>query len=271
MIIHHLSAATLCPIAGRLVNGHGPWLGRGRMVCHCWLVEAPSGLVLVDTGLGRLDLADMAGRLGAPFARMMQVDTDPSATAWEQIRRLGFDPADVCHIIPTYFDLDHIGGLSDFPGAQVHVFRPEYEAALAQATLADRQRYRPVQWAHGPHWDVREVGGEPWFGFRGVQAIDGVDDLLLVPLVGHSVGHVGVAARGQAGWELHAGDAYFAHSEVASPPSCPPGLSLFQRLVAYDDTARRANQRRLVELAETGEVKLHSAHCPVEFERVERR
>jgi hypothetical protein len=28
---------------------------------------------------------------------------------------------------------------------------------------------------------------------------------------------------GAAGWLLHCGDAYFHHSEVATPPSCPPG------------------------------------------------
>lgn len=270
MIVHHLSAATMCPVAGRLIGHSGPWLGRGRMVCHCWLVEAPVGLLLVDTGLGRLDLADLRGRYGAAYEWMMRVDTDPARTAWEQIRRLGFDPADVRHIVPTHLDFDHIGGLSDFPGAAVHVFRPEYEAAMAQATFTSRQRYRPIQWAHGPHWDIREEGGEPWFGFRAVQAIAGVDDLYLVPLLGHSAGHVGVAVRTSEGWLLHAGDAYFSHLELASPPRCPPGLQLFQRTVAYDDAARRENQERLVVLQQGGEVKIHSAHCPVEFERVTR-
>jgi glyoxylase-like metal-dependent hydrolase (beta-lactamase superfamily II) len=75
---------------------------------------------------------------------------DPSDTAIGQVRRLGFNPRDVRHIVPTQLDLDHAGGLPDFPWADVHVFRPEYEAALHPRTLTERKRYRSVHWAHGP-------------------------------------------------------------------------------------------------------------------------
>ena len=33
MRVHHINAATLCPLSARLVNGEGGWLARGRMVC----------------------------------------------------------------------------------------------------------------------------------------------------------------------------------------------------------------------------------------------
>jgi hypothetical protein len=70
-------------------------------------------------------------------------------------------------------------------------------------------------------------------------------------------------------WLLHCGDAYFHRAEVADPPGCPPGLRVFQRIIAADNAARVRNQERLRELArEHGdEVRIFSAHDPVELER----
>ena len=54
MQIHHLSCGTMCPFGGRLWDGHSPVLGPAEIVCHCLLVETEIGLVLVDTGFGRV-------------------------------------------------------------------------------------------------------------------------------------------------------------------------------------------------------------------------
>src|SRR4051794_32951326 len=102
MIVHHFSAGTLCPLSARLVNGTGGLFERGRMVCHCWLIESDDGLVLVETGIGRADLADVSGRLGRWFEWVARPSTDLEGTAWGQVQRLGFDPGDVRHIIPTH-------------------------------------------------------------------------------------------------------------------------------------------------------------------------
>ena len=51
MRVHHLRAATLCPLSAKLVNGSGGLLAAGTLVCHCWLVESNDGLILVDTGI----------------------------------------------------------------------------------------------------------------------------------------------------------------------------------------------------------------------------
>jgi glyoxylase-like metal-dependent hydrolase (beta-lactamase superfamily II) len=268
MRIHHFSAASLCPLSKRLVNGTGSLFEAGRMVCHCWLIESSDGLVLVDTGIGLQDVADVRGRLGWAFQKVVRPVADPAHTAWAQIRALGFDPREVRHIVPTHLDLDHAGGLPDFPEAAVHVFRPELEAALAPPTRKERHRYRAAHFAHGPRWDAREPGGESWFGFDGVRALDGSDEILLVPLTGHTRGHCGVAVRTEAGWLLHAGDAYFFHAEVTADPWCPVGLRAFQRLVVTDNRMRLHNQARLRALvAEHGaQVRVHCAHCPTELD-----
>lgn len=271
MRVHHLNCGTLCPIGGRLVSGTGGLFERARMVCHCLLIESDDGLVLVDTGLGLGDLERRGARLGSPFVTVTAPRLDPEETAARQVERLGWKRSDVRHIIPTHLDLDHAGGLSDFPDATVHIFHKEHDAALHPANINERSRYVQAQWAHGPRWDVLRVSGERWMGFDSVRAVGDVGtDVLLVPLLGHTRGHCGVAVRTAAGWLLHAGDAYFTFAEMQTPPKPPAALELFQRLVAADGPERLANQARLRDLATThsAEVQVFCAHCPTELGRL---
>jgi len=185
---------------------------------------------------------------------MMRPALDRAETAVAQLRRLGHDPAAVTDVVLTHLDLDHAGGLGDFPGARVHVFADELAAARARRSPKERSRYVAAQWAHGPDWVEHRVDGDRWLGFEAVRALD--DDVLLVPLRGHTRGHCGVAVRRPAGgWFLHAGDAYSNAGEKQTPPSCPPGLRLFQSAVQLDRSARAANQERLR--------ALHAEHGPV--------
>ncbi len=240
------------------------------MVCHCLLIESARGLVLVDSGLGTADIRAAKPRLPLGF-RLIGRPSREAVPAVEQVRRLGFDPRDVRDVVPTHLDLDHAGGFSDFPWATVHVFGREHDAAMRQRSVVERIRYLPVQWSHDVRWHRCAVDGERWFGFDAVRAIDGtVDDVLLVPLVGHTRGHCGVAVRGGSGWILHAGDAYFFHAEMDERPRCSLGLGFFQRLVAMDNAARLRNQGRLRELKRrhAAEVEVMCAHSPEEFDRL---
>ncbi|RKH41105.1 MBL fold metallo-hydrolase [Corallococcus sp. AB049A] len=268
MRIHHLNCGTLCPASARFVTGSGGLFEPARMVCHCLLLETSRGLVLVDTGLGTRDVQDARGRLGQRFVRRSAPRLDPAETALAQVERLGFKREDVRHIVPTHLDLDHAGGLADFPDAQVHLFADEHAAAMA----GTRQGYKPVQWAHGAKWNPYAVDGERWFGFESVRVIPGLEEeVLLVPLTGHSAGHCGVAVKGPSGWMLHAGDAYFSHHEVDPvAPRSPWGLALFQRLFSENNAVRLQNQERLRGLvrAHGQEVKVFSAHCAKEFDRM---
>ena len=268
MRVHHLSCGTFCPWSARLINGRGPILGAGRLVCHCLLLEGRDGLTLVDTGFGTADVAD-PGRFHPLFKALTRPRFDLEETALRQLAALGFKAADVRHLVVTHLDLDHAGGLADFPDAEVHVLAPEHAAAMAPLPR-ERLRYVAAQWAHGPRWVVHPPAGERWFGFDAVRALDGAEEVLLVPLHGHTRGHAGVAVRTPDGWLLHCGDAYFFHGELLPDGAhCPAGLSVFQWLVQLDGPARLRNQARLRELRRHhgSEVRLFSAHCPVEYER----
>lgn len=269
MRIHHLNAGTMCPVAARLVSGEGGLFERARMVCHVLLIETADGLVLVDTGLGTGDIADPK-RLGGAFVNVLGARLDPAETAVAQVKALGFSPDDVRHVVLTHMDLDHAGGLGDFPKAKVHLHAREHEAAMARKTLQAKSRYIPGQWAHGPDWQLYGAAGESWFGFDGVRALsDSETEVLLIPLHGHTAGHCGVAVRTPEGWLLHAGDAYFFRGSIAEEASAPFGIRLFQRITDTIGTARRQNQERLRQLnrSKGKEIRIFCAHDPHEFSR----
>lgn len=229
------------------------------MVAHCLLVERSDGLLLVDTGLGTDDIAD-SRRLGAPWLALVRPVLARAETAAAQVRALGHDVGDVTDIVLTHLDQDHAGGLADFPNATVHVQRAELYAAQ-HPRLSERGRYLAAQWAHGPSWVQHGEGGDDWFGFSSVRALG--DDVVLVPLVGHSRGHQGVAvSRPGGGWVLHAGDSYFSTGDKQRPRECPRSVRILQTVFAADNQARLANLERLQELyaAHGDEVTMFSAH-----------
>lgn len=270
MRVHHLNCGSLCPHGRRLINGDGGLFERALSICHCLAIESDDGLILVDTGFGLEDASNPA-RLGAAFRAMMAPRPKAETTALRQLEALGFSASDVRHIAVTHLDLDHAGGLPDFPQAEVHVLAPELEAGL-HPKLDERMRYiGGAHWDHGPRWASHPAdGGDDWLGFESVRILPGLDaEVLLVPLLGHSRGHTGVALKTPDGWLLHCGDAYFHHCQVETPPSCPPVLRVFQNVMASDNGARRSNLERLRELASRhgDEVTLICAHDPHELER----
>lgn len=247
MRVHHINCGTMCPVGGRLMDGRSRGL-TARLVCHCLLIETDQGLVLVDTGFGTGDVRRPQPRLSRFFLTLDNIRLREEDTARRAVERLGFRAEDVRHIVLTHLDFDHAGGIGDFPNATVHVFARELHAAREErrGALATR-RYRPLQWDAGVRWRGYKAGGEPWFGFEAVRDLDGLPpEILLVPLVGHTWGHCGVAVRDADGWLLHAGDAYFFAGEMdPGNPRCPPGLRAYQTMMQVDREARLANQDRL--------------------------
>jgi glyoxylase-like metal-dependent hydrolase (beta-lactamase superfamily II) len=193
-------------------------------------------------------------------------------TAVRQVEAMGLDPKDVRNIVSTHLDVDHAGGLGDFPEAEVHLFGPELPAAL-HPSLRDRLRYVSEQWAHGPNWVPHTVEGDSWFGFESVKVLPDLDaEIALVPLLGHSTGHTGVAVKTGDGWLLHAGDAFFHRGEMETPRNCPPAWELFQTITETDRKTRHSNQERLRELVRdhSDEVTVICSHDPKMLDRTQR-
>jgi glyoxylase-like metal-dependent hydrolase (beta-lactamase superfamily II) len=262
MKIHHLNCGSV-----RQIEPTYEGLPSAPAVNHCLLVETDSGLVLVETGLGLDDIRHPADTLGAAWVEMAEPALREDETAIRQIERKGFDPRDVRHVIVTHLDVDHCGGLPDFPQAAVHVLAAELRAAVAEAPS---RRYRPAHWAHGPQWRTYESTGDDWFGFTAVQPDGLPEEIKLVPMSGHTAGHTGVAVHDGSRWLLHCGDAYYYHRELDEKPETHPILDIVQTMSEVDHDERINTQSKLRALARdhAQDVTLFSAHDPWEFGRL---
>ena len=249
----------MCPFAGRLV-------GIPRMVAHCLVLETErDGLVLVDSGFGT---RDVDGRSGLPrvFNTLVGPALDPQEPAVVQLERLGYKPADLRHVVVTHLDLDHAGGIADFPHATIHVHAREHAAAMTRVTQRERQRYHKAHWAHGPTWSVYTEDGDTWRGLPAVTRLRGIDaDIGLLPMHGHTRGHSAVIANAGDRWLVHAGDAYF-HRHAVAGGKVPLALRAFEKAVETDAPSRRASASALRQLrASYSDVALFCAHDTEEF------
>jgi glyoxylase-like metal-dependent hydrolase (beta-lactamase superfamily II) len=246
--IHHINCGSL----------HAP--PYPLAICHCLLLEDRSGLALVDTGTGLLEVRDPVGRLGQQLIDMAGFQFHEADTAVRQIERRGFRAADVRHVVLTHGDPDHAGGLADFPNAEVHVSEEEY-AKIRKGGW----RYVPLQFAHRPIWKTYPKSDRRWFGLEARPVALGFgSEVLLVPLFGHTRGHCGVAVRRADRWVLHVGDAYYLRGELTTDDH---PVSQLTRQRADDDELRRASLDQLRRLARdhAGEIDLFGYHDATEF------
>jgi glyoxylase-like metal-dependent hydrolase (beta-lactamase superfamily II) len=248
--VHHLNCGTMRMPTAPLVS-------------HVLLIESGDRLVLVDTGFGHDDIADAARRLGA-VRHFLRPALDTRETAIAQIRALGLDPVDVRDIVLTHLDLDHAGGLSDFPHARVHLSAAEARGAIHHPSARERVRYRARQWAHHPILVEHDAAGDSWNGFAAAEPLDDIcPGLMMIPLAGHTRGHTAYALTVDDQTILHAGDAFFDHRVLAGTRQ-PLMLTAFETVVAYDLHQVACNHQRLAELRDTTDpsLRLINSHDP---------
>jgi glyoxylase-like metal-dependent hydrolase (beta-lactamase superfamily II) len=192
MTVYCLNCATLRPYFPKIHGG-----------VTCFLVETNQGPVLVDTGFGVQDY-ETPTRVVDVFMSLLRVPRAKEETALMQVQQLGFQPEMIQHIIMTHLHLDHAGGLPDFPWAQIHIYAPEFHHVVEGA---GGWPFIANHWSHGPNWQLYSQADDNWFGFEAIR-LDRFDpEMYLIPLVGHSPGHCGLAVRTKQGWLFHAADA----------------------------------------------------------------
>jgi N-acyl homoserine lactone hydrolase len=171
---------------------------------YYYAIDHPAGLVLVDCGAHR-DLAiDPASRVGRaeilPDVRMAAADELAA-----QLARIGARLADVEHVIVTHLHYDHCGGLSQLPGATVHVQRAELTFAESPPVY-QRDAYVRADWADVANWDLHE-GDHDLFS-------DG--SIRMIPTPGHTPGHQSVVVALAQRSVILAGDAIYHPAKTAA-------------------------------------------------------
>ena len=249
MTVPHLNCGTLHPPSQLLVNGRGGLTAPATLVCRCLLVPAGKYWALIDAGLGMSDLRDPRGRLGDTFLRRVRPALDPEETAIRQVQKLDIDPHDVRSIILTHHDLDHVGGISDFPWADVYVSRKQVDLIIPALRRDMARRLHPAQWSHTPQWAPVDLL-ETW---RSRPARRVSDQLRLVALDGHIDGHCAVVIDREGRSPLiHAGDAIMDARTDLFGGSAPLGLLAFQYKTRTDARAWKESRAWLKECVDDG-------------------
>lgn len=249
MKIHHLNLGAM----GALPNDPNP-----KTICHCLLLEGHDGLILIDTGLGLAEMQYPHELLGQELMNVWNFEIDPNLSALRQLETKGIKTQDVRHIVMTHLDVDHAGGLVDFPHATVHLSVEEHQNWQSPRFVAN-------QFAHQPHWKPYGPSEARWFGLESRSLDLGLDsDIRLIPLFGHTFGHCGVALQGGDKWLLHAGDTYYRRIEVDSSDNPIDALAAH----SADDNALRLQSLQKVRNLLTShgdEVEVFSTHDITEF------
>lgn len=198
------------PLPVGLVRGMGLHVPRSKwfwLPIPAFLIEHPSaGPILVDSGLHEQVATDVGAALGRPAKLLFTIDMQPEWALPAQLRARGVDPAAVETIVLTHMHYDHTSGLSQFPGATVHVDAAEY-AAAKDGSMKDGYMPRLTS-TPGQKWETfpHEEDEVDLLG-------DGTIRLLRTP--GHTVGHRSVVVRLASGGELLlTGDAAYARVTV---------------------------------------------------------
>ena len=188
------------------------------------IVRGAGDVVLVDVGWSAEVCADPAGRLGRVRAFTLGVRARAGDAIVDQLRLLGIDRYRVKTVVATHLHLDHVGGVVDFPDAELVC--SDRELAAFRGFPRD-PGYRTEDLARvGRIRTVRYDGG-PTYGFRASHDLFGDGDVVLLDARGHTSGLAAVALRG-AGAErayVHVGDAVYQSWEYGLAPRGPSALA----------------------------------------------
>jgi N-acyl homoserine lactone hydrolase len=218
-------------------------LGVGKLAMTVAVVERTDGsIVLVDSGYSEKVCANPIGALGW-FRSLSALGLDCTAedSIVRQLETLGYDTRKVTHVIATHMHLDHIGGVEDFPNAELVTSRDEFGAFLA---FPRNPGYRAEDLVASGRIRIVDLKEEGRFGFPASLDLFGDGEVVLLDARGHTAGSTAVAIDDGDRPYIHIGDAAYQSWEYGLAPAGPSRLASF---TVWDEPKLHATYRVLRE------------------------
>lgn len=199
------------------------------------LVQHPGGDLLIDSGFGRDVDAQF---LTTPFLMQNLAEYEKSVPARDQLDVQGYDLSRLRGILITHAHWDHVSGVPDFPEIPVWLPAEEREfirsddPAAALAHGFEDVNYRVIDFPDGAY-----------FGFPESHDVYGDGSVVVVPLSGHTPGHIGVFVTLPSGTRYaFVGDLVWMTEGLTRPAERP---YIARRLVDHDPAEVRDGIRRM--------------------------
>jgi glyoxylase-like metal-dependent hydrolase (beta-lactamase superfamily II) len=232
---------------------------------YAYAIDHPEGVIVVDTGeTARTSETGYFPRWHPFFRFGVRMWVDPEEEIGPQLLALGITPKDVPKVVMTHMHTDHAGGLHHFAHSEILVSRTDLK--LSSGRLGRLRGYPNRRW---PTWfdpTALDLKREPLGPFPQSLTLTQAGDVRIVPLHGHTPGHIGVIVDDGDHSVLLAGDASYNQDlmlrgviDGVSPDDAVARTTL-ERIrsfasstptvyaVAHDpDTGRRVAERAVIE------------------------
>lgn len=243
--------------------------GAGLRVCkfpaRAWLIEVGTQRWLWDTGYAHYFHQYTQSGIFKLYQKITPVYLNQGESLKEQFHSLGLDLASIQHVILSHFHGDHIAGLRDFPHSSFICSGEGWQqtrslrgfSALKQGFVPDlipddfEQRLTYLE-----SFATCQLPEMLLPFTTGYILPHSQKQVILVPLPGHAVGHIGAFVLTDDGWTLLASDAAWSpanYKELKGP-------SRLATIIMSDSTAYYQTLHKLNQLSHNTQVTIRLSH-----------
>lgn len=226
------------------------------------VVEHVGGdVTLVDTGWSEAQCASPRREIGLPDMLLLGVSVRPGEDVASQLARAGVARDRVRRTVATHLHVDHVGGLEDFPNAEVVTTADELASARTRGRL---HGFDVARLSRIGRLRLIELDGGARGAFAGSAALG--EHVTLLDARGHTAGSLAVEVRLGARRLVHLGDAAYLLAEAERDRPSP-----LSRRTAWNPARQRETYRAVAEVARAPDVIAVTSHDPRTFAPVDGR
>ena len=180
-----------------------------------YVVVHPEGIFIVDTGLPK-DINEPGyyscdKKNEVFYKRNMSFFVPKGDTLKEQLEAININPNDVKKVIITHFHADHLGGIGLFKNAKFITGPGNYPKHVGAFTCNLPNDFKPEE---------AKYVNDKIDNFEESESLTTDGSIRLVPLVGHTPGHLGMIIKDSNLSYLIAGDATFDQDQTERLAVC---------------------------------------------------